>query len=75
VAATFVADQASAADGARVEFSTDNTNWRRAAVATLLANVPVQLSVLLTARYWRVVLVNGATAQGQVLVTSGMYRI
>jgi hypothetical protein len=75
VAATFVADQASAADGARIEFSTDNTNWRRAAVATLVANVPVQLSAFLTTRYWRVVLANGAVAQTQVLVTSGMYRI
>jgi len=75
VAATFVADQASAADGARIEFSTDNTNWRRAAQATLVANVPVQLSVFLATRYWRVVLVNGGVAQTQVLVTSGMYRI
>jgi hypothetical protein len=75
VAATFVADQASETDGARIEFSTDNTNWRRAAQATLAANAPVQLSVFLTARYWRVVLVNGGVAQTQVLVTSGMYRI
>lgn len=75
VAATFVADQVSATNGARIEFSTDGTTWRSAVSATLVAGVPVQLSAFLTTRYWRVVLVNGASAQTQVLVTSGQFRI
>ncbi|MFN3573617.1 MAG: hypothetical protein ACK4TR_08830 [Phenylobacterium sp.] len=73
VAATFFSLQDSAPNGCRIEFSTDGTNWRPARVGTLAGGVPVQLEAWLTARYWRVVMVNGATAQTQVLVTSGAY--
>lgn len=72
--ANVYADQASAANGARIEKSQDGTTWRPAAVATLIAGVPVELSVICTARYHRCILVNGATAQGACLITSAYHR-
>jgi hypothetical protein len=68
-----VADQAGTV---RVEKSTDNTNWRRASADIAVAvNVPQQLEVLVTARYHRVVYVNGGVAQTQFLLTSAYHRI
>lgn len=72
--ANFYADQASAANGARIEKSQDGTTWRPAASATLDAGVPAELSVACTARYYRCIMVNGATAQGACLVTSAYHK-
>jgi hypothetical protein len=59
----------------RIEKSTDNTNWRRAtADVAVAANVGVELTVRVTARYHRVVYVNGASAQGQFSLTSAYQR-
>ena len=59
----------------RIEKSTDNTNWRRAtADVAVAANVGVELTVRVTARYHRVVYVNGAAAQGQFSLTSAYQR-
>jgi hypothetical protein len=68
-----VADQAGTV---RVEKSTDNATWRRATADIAVAvNVPQQLEVLVTARYHRVVYVNGGVAQTQFSLTSAYHRI
>lgn len=68
-----VADQAGTV---RVEKSTDNAAWRRAtADIAVEANVPRELDVRVTARYHRVVYVNGGVAQTQFLLTSAYQRI
>lgn len=60
----------------RVEKSVDNVTWRRAtADFSVTATAPVELEVLVTARYSRVVYVNGGVAQTEFLLTSGYYRI
>jgi len=58
------ADQPSATDGVYIQLSLDNTNWDyKGATATLSAAGAVSLAQVLTARYARVVWVNGPTAQ------------
>ncbi len=60
----------------RIEQSTDNTNWRRATADTaVVANTPVTLEAIVCARYYRVVFVNGAVAQGTFQVTSAYHRV
>lgn len=55
----------------RIDVSRDGTTWRRATVDTAVAaNTPTFLSVPVTARYHRVVHVNGATAQTVFLCQS-----
>jgi hypothetical protein len=67
-----VADQAGTV---RIEKSTDNTNWRRATADVAVAvNTGVELVARVTARYHRVVYVNGASAQGQFSLTSAYQR-
>lgn len=75
VAATFYADVASAVNGCLIDFSSDNTNWHPAASGSLSAGVPLQLSAILTARYWRVRMINGSGAQSSMRITSGMFAI
>lgn len=59
----------------RVEKSTDNTNWRRAtADVAVAANTGQELTVRVTARYHRVVYVNGAAAQTVFSLTSSYQR-
>lgn len=75
VAATFLADQASAAGGCRIEISADgSTGWTTLASGQNTANTPLQLSAYLTARYWRVVMVNDASAQSSLSITSGQFK-
>jgi hypothetical protein len=60
----------------RIEQSADNTTWRRATPDTHVgANGVIELSVFATARYHRVVYVNGAGAQTQFLINSAYLRI
>jgi hypothetical protein len=60
----------------RIEQSADNTNWRRATPDQAVgANSVVELAVFATARYHRVVYVNGAGAQTVFLVNSAYLRI
>jgi len=53
-----------------IECSNDNTTWRTAASVALTASAPQILTVPVMTRYHRVKLVNGATAQGSVMVNS-----
>jgi hypothetical protein len=59
----------------RIEKSTDNTTWRKAAEIAVGANEGKDLTVRCTARYHRVVYVNGAGAQAAFLLTSAYQRI
>lgn len=69
-------DQASAAtNGFRIEASNDNTTWRTVAQTALVANTPSVLSVPITTRYYRVVVVNGGVAQTQFLLTSSASKL
>jgi hypothetical protein len=69
------ADQASAADGVYIQLSLDGSNWDyRGATATLSAAGAVSLAQVVTARYARVVWVNGATAQSAFRL-GGRYMI
>lgn len=71
--ARFFADQAGTC---RVEHSTNGTTWRRAtADLALAANGVVEVSLPITVRYHRCILVNGGTAQGAVLVSSAYHRV
>jgi hypothetical protein len=69
------ADQPSAADGVYVQLSLDGVNWDyKGATATLTAAGAVSLAQVVTARYARVVWVNGNTAQ-TVFRLGGRYMI
>jgi hypothetical protein len=60
----------------RIEQSSDNTNWRRATADTVVAaGSVVELATTATARYHRVIYINGAIAQTQVLINSAYLRI
>lgn len=55
----------------RIEISTDGTTWRRASAdVAVAAATPVHLSVPVTARFYRAVYVNGATAQTQFMLNT-----
>lgn len=55
----------------RIELSTDNTTWRRAtADQAVAAGGTLYLSVPVTARWHRVVYINGATAQTQFMLNT-----
>jgi hypothetical protein len=47
----------------RIDVSNDNTTFRTGATVAVTASAPFTLSVPVVARYFRVVLVNGATPQ------------
>ena len=69
------ADQPSADNGVYIQLSHDNTNWDyRGATATLSAAGAVALAQVITARYARVVWVNGPTAQSTFRL-GGRYMI
>ena len=70
--ASAIADQAGTL---KIQRSTDATTWRDAAIVAVAANVPAELTVLVTARYHRVLFVNGTTAQTLFLLTSAYMRI
>jgi len=69
------ADQASASNGVYVQLSHDNLNWDyQGATATLSGAGAVSLAQVVTARYARVVWVNGGAAQ-TVFRLGGRYMI
>ena len=69
------ADQASASNGVYVQLSHDNLNWDyQGATATLSGAGAVSLAQVVTARYARVVWVNGGAAQS-VFRLGGRYMI
>jgi hypothetical protein len=71
-AANVTADQASTV---RIEKSTDSTTWTRATPDTALtANGVVALQIAATTRYHRVIVVNGAAAQGVLSAHSAYLR-
>jgi len=72
VFAEFLADQASANNGAQLQGSDDGTNWFVIAQGTLTASVPLALSAVLLYANYRVVLTNGGTAQTSLQVKSGV---
>lgn len=47
----------------QIQMSSDNTNWYVAEQSTITANVPATIRAVVTARYYRVVFINGAVAQ------------
>lgn len=58
-----------------IEDSTDNVTWRRVSSVPIVAGICSNLSVDVLARYYRVVVVNGAVANTAFRVTSGLQRI
>ncbi|NCC85990.1 MAG: hypothetical protein EOM03_18030 [Clostridia bacterium] len=76
VAVTALSDVASASGGFKIEVSANGTDgWTAVVAGSLAAGEPLQIQAVLTARYWRVVLINGASAQASLSVTSGQFRI
>jgi hypothetical protein len=70
-----VSDQASAANGFKIEGSNDSFIWYSAgppaqAMAALVANTPVILEVPVVFRYYRVKLTNGGVNQTQLVINS-----
>jgi hypothetical protein len=66
--ASFLANQTGIA---RIESSPDNATWSRETVDTALAiSTPLKLSVKVMTKYYRVVLVNGATLQTSLVINS-----
>jgi hypothetical protein len=57
-------DQASAANGFKIQISRDGTNWRDAVSASVVANTLSTITTHLSYRYARVVYTNGVILQG-----------
>lgn len=74
IVATAIADQASAANGFKIQASNDGSTWYTVAQAALVASTPNQLTAPLVARYYRITLTNGATPQTSVLVASALQK-
>jgi hypothetical protein len=74
IVVTAIADQASAANGLKLQVSNDNSTWYTVAQSALVANTPNQLTAPLVARYYRVTLTNGATPQTSVFVASALQK-
>jgi hypothetical protein len=64
ITAVAYSDQASASNGFKIQISRDGTNWRDAAVASVVASTLSSITAHLSYRYARVVYTNGATLQG-----------
>lgn len=62
------ADQNSAADGMKFQFSCDNVNWDDSHDFTLTANATRRFQFAANAQYFRVVLVNGSTIQTAIRI-------
>lgn len=63
----FLADQAGTAS---IECSNDNSTWYGCASSALTASTPLTLTLPVMFRYYRAKLVNGASAQGSLVVNS-----
>ena len=61
-------DQASVANGLQLQFSADGTNWYSGDLATLAVNTVSKIEGRIQARYVRVQLTNGTTAQTNLMV-------
>ena len=60
----------------RIEQSANNTNWSRATPdQAVAANAVIELSVFATARYHRVIYVNGGVAQTTFIINSAYLRV
>lgn len=70
--ASVIADQAGTL---KIQKSTDGTTWRDALIQAVAVNVPQELTVKCTARYYRVLYTNGATIQTLFSLTSAYQRI
>jgi hypothetical protein len=73
---TLFADQASASNGMRFEFSTDNTNWdvNVASGFDYLASTGRIFQFTVQARYFRIRFTNGTSAQGAFRVQTLLHR-
>lgn len=70
IRATAIADQASAANGFKIQESPDNTNWDNTiAQAALVANTVNVLNGIISTLYTRIQLTNGATAQTSLRIS------
>jgi hypothetical protein len=63
ITALAFSDQASAANGFKIQISRDGTNWRDAVSASVTANTLSTITTHLSYRYARVIYTNGAVAQ------------
>lgn len=60
----------------RIEMSNDGATWRPVTLDTAVAaNTPVQLDIPVVTRYYRVIFINGATAQTGFMVNSAFHKI
>jgi hypothetical protein len=64
ITALAFSDQASAANGFKIQISRDGTNWRDATSASVVANTLSSITQHISYRYARIVYTNGATLQG-----------
>lgn len=62
------ADQSSATDGMKFQFSCDNVNWDDSHDFTLTANQARRFQFAANAQYFRVVLINGSTIQTAIRI-------
>lgn len=64
ITALAFSDQASAANGFKIQISRDGTNWRDVVTASVVASTLSAITTHISYRYARVVYINGATLQG-----------
>jgi hypothetical protein len=69
-----ISSHASAANGFKIECSNDGTTWRTAAQVALVADTPAYLSAIITTRYYRVKLTNGATLTTYLMINSSFTK-
>lgn len=63
VAVSVLADEASATDGLKIEFSSDDTNWDLSHIFTISADVAAWFTIPVQAKWFRVRYTNGTTPQ------------
>lgn len=68
------ADQDSAANGMRFEFSTDNSNWDISKQFDYVANTGREFQFTAVPQYFRVVFVNGTTPQSAIRIQTVLHR-
>ena len=74
IVVTALSDQASAANGLKLQASINGSTWYTIAQAATVANTPLQLTAPLVARYYRVTLTNGATPTTSLFVASSIQK-
>ena len=74
VTISLFADQDSAANGMRFEFSTDNSNWDLSHQHDYVADTGREFQFAAQARYFRVVFVNDSSAQSAVRIQTLLHR-